>query len=402
VSGAATATFVYDGDGNRVKGTVGGVTITYIGNYYEWSGSTATSYYYAGSIRVAIRQGSTLSYMFADHLGSTSVVANSSGSKTAEVRYKAWGEDRYTSGTVPSGYRFTGQRVEASLGLYFYGARWYDASLGRFLSADSIVPNPGDPQAWDRYAYSYGNPVKYIDPTGHWSEDALNQTLGKGWREKYFSEKAVFRGRENLLEFLLSKNTADAITLEIVRSLFNAAYGAHSLGADFQDIDALGARVSLSGGGAGFVGGTIDAILNLTSGEMSIFASPEGGFVLGATATLVGGIVSIKNMPSNAGYRGTAKAVGLMGGDIIGANAEKFWGGVHVFQDSSDVLNGSFVGTGGAVPFPNIGLYGSMSYAFEALSVDKAGYNWLPDFPGPVNVLSDLGEVLWHDILGQP
>jgi hypothetical protein len=54
------------------------------------SGSTATSYYYAGSVRVAMRQGSTLSYLFADQLGSTSVVANSSGSKTAEVRYKAW------------------------------------------------------------------------------------------------------------------------------------------------------------------------------------------------------------------------------------------------------------------------------------------------------------------------
>jgi RHS repeat-associated protein len=167
VSGAATATFVYDGDGNRVKGTVGGVTITYIGNYYEWSGSTATSYYYAGSVRVAMRQGSTLSYMFADQLGSTSVVANSSGSKTAEVRYKAWGEDRYTSGTVSSGYRYTGQRVEATLGLYFYVARWYDASLGRFLSADTIVPSTGNPQAWDRYAYVDNNPVRYNDPSGH-------------------------------------------------------------------------------------------------------------------------------------------------------------------------------------------------------------------------------------------
>jgi hypothetical protein len=85
-----------------VKGTVGGVTITYIGNYYEWSGSTATSYYYAGSVRVTMRQGSTLSYPFTDQLGSASVVVNSSGSKTAEVRYKAWGEDRYTSGTAAS------------------------------------------------------------------------------------------------------------------------------------------------------------------------------------------------------------------------------------------------------------------------------------------------------------
>ena len=82
--------------------------MAYVGNYYEWSGSTATSYYYAGSVRVAMRQGSTLSYLFADQLGSTSVVANSSGSKTAEVRYRAWGEDRYTSGTCPTSYRYAG------------------------------------------------------------------------------------------------------------------------------------------------------------------------------------------------------------------------------------------------------------------------------------------------------
>jgi YD repeat-containing protein len=127
VSGAATATFVYDGDGNRVKATVGGVTVAYVGNYYEWSGSTGTSYYYAGPVRIAMRQGSTLYYLFADHLGSTSVVATSSGSKSAEVCYRAWGEDRYTSGTAPTDFRYTGQRVETSLGLYFYGARWYDS-----------------------------------------------------------------------------------------------------------------------------------------------------------------------------------------------------------------------------------------------------------------------------------
>jgi RHS repeat-associated protein len=123
---------------------------------------------------------STLSYLFADHLGGTSMVANSSGSKTAEVRYKAWGEDRYTSGTVPSGYRYTGQRYEATLGLYFYGARWYDSSLGRFLSADSIVPNMGDPQAWDRYAYVDNNSVKFVDPSGHIAcYDARDENCGQ-------------------------------------------------------------------------------------------------------------------------------------------------------------------------------------------------------------------------------
>jgi len=79
VSGAAAATFVYDGDGNRVKGVVGGVTTTYIGNYFEWSGSTSTmkKYYYAGGTRVAERVGTlSTSYYFllTDHLGSTSMI----------------------------------------------------------------------------------------------------------------------------------------------------------------------------------------------------------------------------------------------------------------------------------------------------------------------------------------
>ena len=55
VSGAAAATFAYDGEGNRVKATVGGVTTTYIGNYAEWSASTLSKSYYADGQRVAIR-----------------------------------------------------------------------------------------------------------------------------------------------------------------------------------------------------------------------------------------------------------------------------------------------------------------------------------------------------------
>ena len=97
VSGAATATFVYDGDGNRVKGTVNGTTVIYIGNYFEWTGSTNTmkTYYYAGSTRVAMRTGSSiLNFLLGDHslvprdrLGSTSITIDSSGNYQSELRY---------------------------------------------------------------------------------------------------------------------------------------------------------------------------------------------------------------------------------------------------------------------------------------------------------------------------
>ncbi|MBI5756782.1 MAG: cell wall hydrolase, partial [Nitrospirae bacterium] len=52
-------------------------------------------------------------------------------------------------------------------GLYYYGARYYNPQLGRFISPDSIVPNPGNPQDLNRYIYAGNNPLLYIDPTGH-------------------------------------------------------------------------------------------------------------------------------------------------------------------------------------------------------------------------------------------
>jgi RHS repeat-associated protein len=204
VSGAATATFVYDGDGNRVKGTVG-TTTTYLGNYLEYTTSGIVKYYYAGTTRVAMRDTSgALKFLLGDHIGSTSITTNSSGVKSAELRYYPWGGQRWSSGTIPTSFRYTGQRLESSIGLYFYNARWSpgrapgtgDPAAGRFIQADTIVP--GGVQGLDRYAYSYNNPVKYIDPSGHeicnidgnCGEERAEYTLGmdKLDQEKYWMD----------------------------------------------------------------------------------------------------------------------------------------------------------------------------------------------------------------------
>jgi len=78
-----------------------------------------------------------------------------------------YGGTRYTWGATPTDHRFTDQTEIASIGLYDYGARMYSPSLGRFISADTIVPSPGNPQSLNRYSYVLGNPLKYKDPTGH-------------------------------------------------------------------------------------------------------------------------------------------------------------------------------------------------------------------------------------------
>jgi RHS repeat-associated protein len=81
--------------------------------------------------------------------------------------FEGVGETRLTTGTIFTDKLFTGQREMAGLGIYHYGARFYSPKLGRFLSADTIVPGAANPQAYNRYSYVLGNPLKYIDLSRH-------------------------------------------------------------------------------------------------------------------------------------------------------------------------------------------------------------------------------------------
>ena len=186
-----------------------------MGTYYEVTGSAITKYYYAGTSRVAMRTSSGVRYIFGDHLGSTSITADGSGSNSVRQVYKAWGEVRYSSGSLPTKYTFTGQYGYASsgeIGLLYYVARFYDPSLSRFISADTIVPDPDSALSWDRYLYARGNPLKYTDPSGHDicldGEDFCydqNKRIFKGDKKwlKEFSYSPIEREeliRKNLIE----------------------------------------------------------------------------------------------------------------------------------------------------------------------------------------------------------
>ena len=166
-----TTQFIYDGDGNLVKKINPNNSRTiYVGGLYEvdkTSGGSVTKttvYYPAGG---AMRVNGTLYYMLKDHLGSASVVTDSSGNIVGEQRYYPFGETRLATGTLYTDKLFTGQRNIAGLGIYHYGARFYSPKLGRFLSADTIVPGYANPQAFNRYSYVFGNPLRFTDPSGH-------------------------------------------------------------------------------------------------------------------------------------------------------------------------------------------------------------------------------------------
>ncbi len=106
------------------------------------------------------------------------------GGVTAERRYYAFGASRGGSGILQTENRFTSQKLDGT-GLYYYGARYYDPAIGQFVSPDTIVPAPGAVFAYNRYMYAYGNPLRYSDPTGHFSEDQLVEWYSENWRDLF-------------------------------------------------------------------------------------------------------------------------------------------------------------------------------------------------------------------------
>jgi RHS repeat-associated protein len=170
VAAVGSSTFIYDAGGSRVKKTENGQTVIYVNKYYEKNITTGevTTYYYLGGKMVAQRKNTTLQYMHQDHLTGTSLVTNADGSQNSAIKYLPFGAT--LSGSVPTDIKFTGQRLD-STGLYYYGARYYDATIGRFISPDPTISHPANSQAFNRYSYCINNPLKYIDPSGLKEED---------------------------------------------------------------------------------------------------------------------------------------------------------------------------------------------------------------------------------------
>ncbi|BAP61006.1 hypothetical protein MMKA1_08890 [Methanococcus maripaludis KA1] len=97
-------------------------------------------------------------------MGSTNLLVNENGNEVERTEYFPFGQ-------VQSGgsekYGFTGKENDADTGLMYYGARYYSPEYRIFIQPDTMLPDPYNPQALNRYAYTLNNPVKYTDPDGH-------------------------------------------------------------------------------------------------------------------------------------------------------------------------------------------------------------------------------------------
>ncbi len=109
-------------------------------------------------------------YIHTDHLQSSSVMTDMAGTYAQKSFYYPFGETKdvpFGDGYMDFKYKYTGKEWDAETGLYYYGARYYDPKLARFISADTIVPEPYYPQSFNRYAYAYNNPIVLRDLAGY-------------------------------------------------------------------------------------------------------------------------------------------------------------------------------------------------------------------------------------------
>jgi len=227
VSGSET--YVYDADGERIGRTAGYTTTVFLGGMWQEDvaggavGLTRVLYGFNGATvaqraHVTTPAGDSVIYLHGDHLGSVSVVTGASATLLGSQRFDPWGKV-IAGGTVnQTRMNYTGQELDTT-SLLYYHARYYDPNLGRFLSADTVVPGsasgsmdgvalkpltvdfhepgfaaalngennqpfwfqlsdkergkagspwgPTNPQALNRYSYVLNNPLKYTDPNGH-------------------------------------------------------------------------------------------------------------------------------------------------------------------------------------------------------------------------------------------
>lgn len=183
--GGQTTTFVYDGDNGRVKKVVGTTTTRYISRLYECENTNCSRMIFAGSERVAtLVPSGGVHYYLPDHLGSSSVITDETGAKVQALTYYPYGGTRTNSSPVTPAvnvpYKYTAQELDASTALYNYEARQYEAALGRFVSPDTVVSDPFNPQDLNRYSYVRNNPFLYNDPTGQEPIITLSGDFGFG------------------------------------------------------------------------------------------------------------------------------------------------------------------------------------------------------------------------------
>ncbi|WP_170213767.1 RHS repeat-associated core domain-containing protein [Vibrio tasmaniensis] len=182
IEGNKQVNFSYAPDGRRYLKESNNQTTVYFDQIFEevttGSKSESKHYIYAYGKLQAIHTESSrenqTKYLYRDALGSIDTVADEMGLVLERYSYEPFGMRRDLSSlyhkplTISETNRgFTGHEHVDEFDLIHMNGRIYDPAIGRFISADGFIQDPYNAQSYNRYAYAFNNPLKYVDPTGY-------------------------------------------------------------------------------------------------------------------------------------------------------------------------------------------------------------------------------------------
>jgi RHS repeat-associated protein len=280
IQGGGTTSMEYDYSGVRLKKNAPtGITLYPFAGVEIDPNGVMTKYIRVGIETLASKKGAQQLFYHNDHLGSVNVISDINGTEVQRNEYDPWGSVSKATGNIDPTHRFTGKELDPETGLYYYGGRYYDPEISRFVSPDPFVPEPGNPQALNRYSYTINNPQRYIDPSGFsfWSSIA-------NFFKNLFRRPAVFFA--TLLVGIITGGAAYAAAPVL--------FGAGSLlGSGIGQMAFAGAMGGMFAGmtGAAMTGGNIwqAALLGFVGGGVGggVFQYMQGGigaYLAGATA----------------------------------------------------------------------------------------------------------------------
>ena len=164
-AGSTATTYRYGADGTRMIRRTGSDATLYLDGAELTSAGVGTRYYGEVAMRKSTATGSDVTVLLRNRQGSASVAVNpATGAVVSRRRYLPFGGDRAAAAGMPTERGFLDKTQDPN-GLYQVGARYYEASIGRFVSPDplSVLSSP---QTLAAYTYSAGNPATFSDPTG--------------------------------------------------------------------------------------------------------------------------------------------------------------------------------------------------------------------------------------------
>ena len=172
----------YNGDGVRVKKTVGTTNIYYLVDDRNPSGyaqvleehesvnrgaTTVSRVYNYGLDLISQREvGGTVYYFIYDGHGTTRLLTTTNGGVANAFAYDAWGTLIASNGLPQTVYLYTGEQFDPHLGFYYLRARYLNTGTGRFWTRDSWEGNQSDPISLHKYLYCHADPVNGTDPSG--------------------------------------------------------------------------------------------------------------------------------------------------------------------------------------------------------------------------------------------